>query len=103
MSLPLFFSSSLVVVDAQGRVLVRNWVSRTGTVMINGTPCAVLAEIQEKTAGFSILCRDILNQLPPVVLKHVRREDRAVLRNYWENAPSHPFYPDLRMHRDLLF
>jgi hypothetical protein len=85
-------------VDAQGRVLVHHRPSPgLSLVMFQGTPYAPLVELQEKTAFFSLVCENILRKLPRSTLARLRKEDRDVLRDYWEEARE--ICEGVRMHK----
>lgn len=87
MSLGVLYACQGIVVDTQGRVLVQHrQTPGKSVVMFQGTPYAPLVEIQEKTALFSLLCRNILQQLPRSTLARLSETDRGVLRDYWEEA-----------------
>ena len=98
MSLGVLYACQGTLVDARGRVLVQHRPSPgLSVVMFQGTPYAPLVEIQEKTAIFSLLCRNILRQLPKSTLVRLCKADRDVLRDYWEEARE--ICQGVRMHK----
>lgn len=89
MSQGVLYACQGIVVDTQGRVLVQHrQTAGLSVIMLQGTPYAPLVEMQEKTAIYSLLCRNILQQLPKATLARLRKADRDVLRDYWEEAPE---------------
>jgi hypothetical protein len=98
MSSGVLYACQGTLVDARGRVLVQHRPSPgLSLVIYQGTPYAPLVEMQEKTAIFSLLCRNILQQLPKSTIARLRKADRDVLRDYWEEARE--ICQGVRMHK----